>query len=269
MATRDPRLAAQRPSYYSSPSAQRSARQQRFLLLCGLFLYAGLPVSYVLGSWLRSHSVTKDLQVTKLLPPNYLPPPVQARSKSEETKKTITEPTPDEAEKPIPKDPPPEKLPPVDVSEVHIPGSTPLRITDPENCLSQVLAAFGGYVGFAPADDHQYVTKKFQPSGVDWEPVQLNNKESIQKYEPAVEIERPYGFIDMLRRKYGLSEREYVAYALFPLEFEDRMISAVRIKAAESGIKGDIGYADLVLDPQQGVTVLPNTIRAVSSGVSH
>ena len=199
----------------------------------------------------------KKVQSTPLV----APPLVQAYSKTPapEKEKKLTEPTADAAKHPVESDPPPESLPPVDASEVHVPGDVSINITDPRHCLAKVLENFHGFIGFEPNGEKGYIVKKFRPG--DWSPVEIQGLESVGAAGLALAINDPYEFINTLRERNGLPARNYTAVALFTTDFDDRVVDILRHRIGNLGLRGDVGYADLELDPQEGVVLVAGSVR--------
>jgi hypothetical protein len=257
MASKNNRPAIPQVSYYSSFSARHAARRQRNMLFLASLLYVCAPGAFYAAKLLAPLIFPAPAPPDPGLRETPLIAPVQQlRRDSEKKDSKLTEPKPEEVKEKI-EDDPPSELPPVDVSEVHIPGSMSLDYQDPKKCLDQVLAKFSGYVGFAPVNDPDYITNKFDAR--DWASIHLGGKESVQLYDPALKILDPYGFVDTLRAKYHLPAPQYVAYALFP-DLDDKARDVLRTTVAASGLGGTVASAQLVLDPLKGVRVLLRSI---------
>jgi hypothetical protein len=199
--------------------------------------------------------ITKK-EMISLPPGRILPPPPSPDRPAPKKPPKLALPNPKSGK--VTSDQPEVKEPPqpIEIEKVHLPGDMSLYFDDPDRCLDKVLVGYQGLLGFAPVSDDQYITNKFEPAG--WRRVPMEIKESRAAYEPVLQVLYKYEFIDRLRRGYNLPEKEYIAYGLFPVEFDVRVMLAVRKAAASAGIEHP-APPTIVLNCQPGFEVRLNS----------
>lgn len=216
--------------YYHGASVRRASRRRLAAMVLSLCCHGGMLVFVQLsGQKMAARPVKRPERVTRLVAPD---PALLRQATVRERPKPLPAPALAAAKSLAA----PQQHLPVDKSKVD-PSKADIDLQYSTPHLADIIAAFGGYLAFGDPKRPDYINARFRPP--DWQLV--HDGAERRDYYVTLEIESAYPFLEELRRKYGLQGQK--AYALFDFSFSERMLDAIREKAAEQGHPGPVTMA--------------------------